>query len=259
MSDEQSGTDEGFRVDVHAKVLDESVVERAKARGLDALVYAPHFTRLPEIRREAERHSDDELRVFPARELFTGSWQHRRHVLAVGLDDPVPDFLTLDATMDELERQGAAVLVPHPEFLTVSLDTGEIKRHRDRIDAVEVYNPKHLLHHNERAKSLSAAFDLPPFASSYAHLRGTVGEAWTTFEESFETVGDLAAALRADAPRRVFHRGGVEHRLRCALEFGHLGYENSWEKIDRLFLQGTEATHPDHVAYQGRFDDVKVY
>jgi len=259
VSDEQSGTDDGFRVDMHVKVLDEAVVERAKARGLDALVYAPHFTRLPEIRREAERYSDDELRVFPARELFTGSWQHRRHVLAVGLDEPVPDFLTLEATVDELERQGAAVLVPHPEFLTVSLDAGEIERYRDRIDAVEVYNPKHWPRHNARAQSLAAAYDLPPFTASYAHLRGTVGEAWTTFEESFETAADLTAALRAGAPRRVFHRGGVGHRLRCTLEFAHLGYENSWEKIDRLFLQGTEATHPDHVAYQGRFDDVKVY
>ncbi|WP_226012558.1 PHP-associated domain-containing protein [Halomicrobium salinisoli] len=259
MSDEQPGTDEGFRVDPHVKVLDEAVVERAKARGLDALVYAPHFTRLPEIRREAERYSDDELSVFPARELFTGSWQHRRHVLAVGLDEPVPDFLTLDATMDELERQGAAVLVPHPEFLTVSLDAGEIERYRDRIDALEVYNPKHWPHHNERARSLAAEYDLPPFGSSYAHLRGTVGEAWTAFEERFETVQDLATALRAGAPRHVFHRSGVDHGLRRALEFAHLGYENSWEKIDRLFLQGTEATHPDHVAYQGRFDDVKVY
>jgi hypothetical protein len=38
-----------------------------------------------------------------------------------------------------------------------------------------------------------------------------------------------------------------------------LGYENSWEKVDRLFLSGTEPTHPGHIAYGGRFDDVAVY
>jgi hypothetical protein len=47
--------------------------------------------------------------------------------------------------------------------------------------------------------------------------------------------------------------------VRCALEFAHLGYENTWEKFDRVMLQGTEPTHPDHVAYGGAFDDVKVY
>src|SRR6056297_2144201 len=101
-------TSEGFTVDLHVKILDEQVVERAKARGLDALVYAPHFTRLPDIRERAERFSDDELTVFPGRELFTGTWQRRRHVLAVGLDEMVPDFLTLDGTMAELGEQSAA-------------------------------------------------------------------------------------------------------------------------------------------------------
>ena len=68
---------ESFRVDLHVKVLDERVVERAKARGLDALVYAPHFTRLPAIRARAARFSDDDLLVVPAREVFTGSWRDR--------------------------------------------------------------------------------------------------------------------------------------------------------------------------------------
>lgn len=252
-------TETSCRVDLHVKVLDEDVVERAKARGLDALVYAPHFTRLPAIRERAERFSDDELTVVPARELFTGSWQQRRHVLAIGLADPVPDFLTLEGTMAELDRQDAAVLVPHPEFLNVSLTRAEIREYRDRIDAIEVYNPKHWSHHNDRAKALASDFELQPFASSYAHLCGTVGEAWVEFDREIDDAASLVEALRESAPRRVFHRDGLAHGLRCGLEFCHLGYENSWSKVDRLLLQGTAATHPNHVAYDGRFDDVKVY
>ncbi|ACV49062.1 MULTISPECIES: PHP-associated domain-containing protein [Halomicrobium] len=244
---------------MHVKVLDERVVERAKARGLDVLVYAPHFTRLPEIESRAAQYSDDELTVVPARELFTGNWQQRRHVLAVGLSDPVPDFLTLEGTMEELKRQDAAALVPHPGFLNVSLTREEIRAHRDRIDAVEVYNPKHWPHHNRRAKALASDFGIEPFTSSYAHVRGTVGEAWVEFDRDIDDGAALVRALRAEAPRRVFHRDGLAHRLRCGVEFCHLGYENSWSKVDRLLLQGTEPTHPNHVAYGGRFDDVKVY
>jgi len=244
---------------MHVKVLDERVVQRAKAHGLDALVYAPHFTRLPDIRRRAERFSDDELTVIPARELFTGNWQQRRHVLAMGLTDPVPDFLTLEGTLAELQRQDAAVLVPHPEFLNVSLTREDIRTHRERIDAVEVYNPKHWPHHDERARALASDFDIEPFTSSYAHVRGTVGEAWVEFERPIEGATDLVTAVREGEPRRVFHRDGLRHRLRCAIEFCHLGYENTWSKLDRLFLQGTEPTHPNHVAYGGEFDDIKVY
>ena len=248
-----------FRVDVHVKVLDERVVERAKARDIDALVYAPHFTRLPEIEARAERFSDDELLVVPAREVFTGDWRNRKHVLAVGLTEPVPDFISLEGAMAEFDRQDAAVLAPHPEFATVSLEAHDIRAHRDQVHAVEVYNPKHWSGHNERARELALEFDLPAFGSSYAHLRGTVGEVWTTFEEPFETADELVAALKEGAPRRVYHRDGVDHHLRCAAEFGHLFYENTWKKVDRLFLSGTEPTHPDHIAYDGRFDGVSVY
>lgn len=254
-----SDDDRGFRIDGHVKVLDEAVARRAKARGLDALVYAPHFTRLPEIRERAARFSDDDLTVFPARELFTGSWQNRRHVLAIGLSEPVPDFLTLDGTMAELERQGAAVVVPHPAFLTVSLTADEISAYRERIDAVEVYNPKHWPRHNRRARDLARTFDLPAFTSSYAHLRGTVGEAWMSFERPVRDEDRFVAALTDGAPRRIHRRSGPLHQARCALEFSHLAYENTWSKFDRVMLRGTEPTHPDHVAYQGRFDDVKVY
>jgi len=252
-------TSEAFTVDLHVKVLDDDVVRRAKARGLDALVYAPHFTRLPEIRKRAERFSDEELTVYPGRELFTGTWQRRRHVLAVGLDEQVPDFLTLDGTMAELRRQEAAVLVPHPGFLSVSLNRSELETYRNTIDAIEVYNPKFLPYHSSRARRFATELELPVFASSYAHMPGTVSEAWVAFDRPVPDESALTTALREGVPRRTNRQHGVEHTLRCGLEFAHLGFENSWEKFDRVMLRGTAPTHPDHVAYKGRFDDVKVY
>lgn len=246
-------------VDLHVKVLDETVVRRAKARGLDVLVYAPHFQQLPDIEDVAERHSDDELLVVPAREVFTGSWRNRRHVLAIGLEEPVPDFIDLDAAMSAFDRQNAAVLVPHPSFLTVSLGPDQIGRYRDVIDAVETYNPKHWPHHDRHARSIASEFDLPPFASSYAHLRGTVGEVWTAFDREIDSAADLIVALRDGASREPRHRSGVDHYGRRAIEFTHLGWENSWKKIDRILLSGKEATHPERPAYDGRFEDASVY
>ncbi|WP_256684155.1 PHP-associated domain-containing protein [Halococcus qingdaonensis] len=250
---------ESFRVDPHVKVLDERVVRRAKRYGLDALVYAPHFTQLADVRAKAREHSDDELLVIPGRELFTGSWRNRRHVLAFGLDEPIPDFLTLAGTMAELRRQNAVVLVPHPEFLNVSLDRETIDRYRELVDAVEIYNPKHWAHHNRRARSIAASLSLPTFGSSYAHRERTVGEVWTAFERAIGGVDDLLTAFREGIARRVEHRSGAIHRLRSAAEFAHLGYENSVTKFDRLVLSGTEPTHPEQDYYEGRFDDVRVY
>ena len=246
-------------VDLHVKVLNERVADRAKARGLDVLVYAPHFTRLSDIRARAERFSDDELLVVPAREVFTGTWRNRQHILAVGLSEPVPDFISLQGALAEFERQGAAVLVPHPGFLNVSLDRAAVVRHADAIHAVETHNFKTLPRGNRRARELARETGLPAFGSSYAHLTGSVGEVWTAFEREIGSASDLVAALRTGAPRRVLRRDSLEHTLRGVAEFAHLGYENTWGKIDRLFLSGTEPTHPTHVAYEGRFDDVREY
>lgn len=248
-----------FRVDPHVKVLSSAVVERAKRRGLDAIVYAPHFVPLDEIRARAARFSDDDLLVVPGREVFAGDWRNRRHVLALGLEDPVPDFITLEGAMTEFERQDATVLAPHPRFLNVSLGYEEIRQYREQIAAVESYNPKLLGFWGRRAEALVADVDLPPFGSSYAHLTGSVGEVWTAFDETAATPGELVDLFAEDVPRRVCRRNGLWHHLRRSAEFSHLGFENTWEKIDRLFLQGTEPTHPSHLRYEGRFDDVTVY
>jgi predicted metal-dependent phosphoesterase TrpH len=246
------------RVDLHVKVLTERVVERAKARGLDAVVYAPHFRRLPEIRERAAQLSDAELTVIPAREVFTGSWRNRKHVLGIGLEKPIPDFITLEGAIEELTRQDAAVLVPHPTFLTVGIPAADLRVHRDRIHAVETYNPKHWPHHNRRARTLQGEIGVPAFTSSYAHLGATVGEAWTAFPGLDPTADALRSALRSGHPRSVERRRGAGHQLQCALEFGHLGVENTWKKFDRVLLSGPEATHPGRPAYEGRFDDVRV-
>jgi len=247
------------RVDLHAKVLDDEVVRRAKAAGVDVLVYAPHFTRLPDVRERAAAFSDDELLVVPAREVFTGSWRDRKHVLAVGLDDPVPDFVTLDGAFAAFREQDAAVLAPHPEFLTVSLTAADIERFRDDIDAAETYNPKHLPWDDDRASALADAYDIPAFASSYAHRPETVGGVWTEFDADIRSEADLVDALKSGVPRQTYHQRSPRFRARKLAEKAHLAYENTWEKVDRILLSGTEPTHPRHIAYGGEFDDVAVY
>lgn len=248
-----------FRVDCHVKVLNDTIVERAKQAGLDALVYAPHFVRLPEIRDRAASYSDEDLLVIPGREVFTGTWRNRKHVLAIGLEDPVPDFISLEAAMAELDRQDATVLVPHPEFANVSLSERDLRTYAETIDAIEIFNPRHFPSNNRRARELADTLSIPPFTSSYAHLPRSVGIAHTVFESRIDGEADLLTAFENGVARRIVYDNGLERWGTTAAELSHLVYENTWKKVDRLFLSGTEPTHPHHIAYDGRFDDVAVY
>ena len=240
------------RVDLHVKVLSETVVNRAIQSGLDTIVYAPHFTPLPAIEREIATYAGTDLTIIPGREVFTGPWTNRRHVLAIGLTEPVPDFVSLEAAMAAFNRQDATVLVPHPEYLTIGLDVAACRRYRRQIDAIEVYNPKHRRYHNRRARRLAETLAVPGFGSSYAHLPGTVGRVWTDLRGSVETSEDLATALAA-GPIRVERQHGVAYRRQQALEQLHVGWENTWPKLKRALDPDAVSTHPERDLYADRF------
>lgn len=255
------GTFATTRVDPHVKVCSEAIVDRAVDAGLDALVYAPHFTRLPDIEATANRLSRDDCAVLPGREVFTGTWRDRKHVLAIGLSDPIPDFITLDGAMEAFQQQDATVIVPHPEFYTVGLSEADIREHQDVIDAIEVVNPKHRPRHDRQAQQLAETLSIPAVGSSYAHLPWTVGDVWTEFDRPLDTPDDVNSLIETpgDGDRRVCRRTGIGAQTRAQLEFAHLGWENTWKKFDRLVLSGLEPTHPAHPAYDGQFDDCAVY
>ncbi|WP_173362462.1 PHP domain-containing protein [Haloquadratum walsbyi] len=258
-TDNVTETTASTRVDLHVKVLSDEVVACAKAREIDVIVYAPHFTRFDNIRSRAAQFSDDDLLVIPAREIFTGSWQTRRHILAIGLNEPIPDFISLTGALDALDRQGAATLIPHPEFMNVSFSESDIQANADAVDAIEVYNFKSPGWANTRSISLITKTNHQPFGSSYAHLPGSVGRVWTTFDCAIDSEADLVEALKSGVSRRVYHERGLRYTAHELAEFVHLVYENSWKKLDRLFLSGMEPTHPQHIAYDGKYDDVAEY
>lgn len=247
------------RVDLHVKVLDDEIVHRAKAAGLDVLVYAPHFTHLDDIRERARRYTDDELLVVPARECFADRWNRRRHVLVVDPSEPIPDFLTFEATMDELGRRDETILAPHPEFLTMSLSSEDIHEYRHHFTAVEVFCPKNWWFHTRRMEAIADDVGLPTYASSYTHLPSTIGEAWVEFDGRLESATELKAALADGGPSRLYRNDGIRHLVQRGLEFGHLFYENSWEKFDRVVLQNLEATNPYSQRYDERYAELVAY
>lgn len=253
-------SDDGVsRVDLHVKILDDDVVRRAKQAGLDVLVYAPHFTHLSDIRDRAARYSDDDLLVVPARECFTGVWNQRRHVLVVDPSAPIPDFLTFEATMAELEAREETVLAPHPEFLTMSLSRTDIEEYSGVFDAVEVFCPKNWWFHSRRMNQIAAETGLPAYTSSYAHLTQTVGEVWVEFDTAIESASGLCAALKAGVQRRCLRNGGLRHLLKRRAEFAHLAKENTWDKVRRVAFEHPEATNPTNGRYDDRYLDSIAY
>ncbi|MFC7073312.1 PHP-associated domain-containing protein [Halovenus rubra] len=251
--------DEPTRVDLHVKILDDEVVRRAKEAGLDALVYAPHFTHLSDIRKRAQEYSDDELLVVPARECFADRWNRRRHVLAIDPAEPIPDFLTFEATMAELDRRDETLLAPHPEFLTMSLSGDDLREYSHLFDAVEVFCPKNWWFHTSRMESIASGLDVSTYVSSYSHLHTTIGEAYVEYDRPIESADDLTAAIESDANPRCYRNESFKNLLNRRAEFVHLFKENTWDKFARVVLKDQEPTNPYSSGYDERFTEHVSY
>lgn len=242
------------KLDAHVKLLNTAVCERAIAGGIDALVYAPHFTPWPDIVDRAEHFSSEDLLVVPGRELFTGPWNERRHLLALGLTEPIPDFISLERTLAELDEQGATVVVPHPTYLSMSMSTADIHRYRAHLDAIEVYNPRCLPWHHARARELASRLDLPIVASSYAHLRSSVGTGWVELTERPVSPADVISSINGGLVDGVGTIGSFGRRVTAGKELGHMCWENTGKKLAMALSSQQVATHPSAAIYAGRFD-----
>ncbi|MDE3096075.1 MAG: PHP domain-containing protein [Chloroflexota bacterium] len=146
------------------------------------------------------------------------------HLLALGIEAPVPSFRRLEETLAEIHRQGGIAIAPHPlSFLTRSITRRGFARvaasadEAVRIDAIEEYNlsPAGRVT-SARARRLNReVLHLAAVGSSDAHFLQAVGSAYTTFDGT--TAADLIAAIAAKTTAGAAGR---------APRMSELGYRN---------------------------------
>jgi len=112
------------------------------------------------------------------------------HLLALGLETPVPSFRGLTATIDSVHRQGGLCVIPHPmSWLTRSLGRHGIERVLSRkadglwFDGIELSNQSpagRIIEHRVRRLN-NAQFGLSVAGGSDAHYLQVVGTAFTGF------------------------------------------------------------------------------
>jgi predicted metal-dependent phosphoesterase TrpH len=126
------------------------------------------------------------------------------HILALAIEDPVPSFRTLAATLDAVHKQGGICLIPHPmSWMTRSVGRHGIERVLERrpaglwFDGIELSNQSpagRSMRHRVRRLN-EQRFGLPVGGGSDAHYLAVLGTAWTSFQG--EGLPGLRASLEA--------------------------------------------------------------
>jgi predicted metal-dependent phosphoesterase TrpH len=175
-----------------------TIFERIELRGeLDVIAVTDH---------------DDVRGALEAREVHGRSRYHfdlvtgievttrQGHLLALWVDQPIPSFRSLEATVAAIHRAGGIAVVPHP-FSALTRSVG--RRSLERVlaiadedthpDGIELANPTSMgWDTGARARRLNATrYHLAETGGSDAHFVEAIGNAYTLFP------GRDAAMLRA--------------------------------------------------------------
>ena len=170
------------------------VIRVAKQRGLDRICITDHNTLDGALL--AQELAPDFVIVGEEILLDVGC-----EILAFFVREWVPPRLTIEATLDRLQAQGAVISISHP-----------FDRHRNRpwaeewltaistrIDAIEGFNARTVQPaDNERAIAFAKALRLPVTAGSDAHMAREIGAAYLEMP-----VFTTPAGFRAGLPQAI--------------------------------------------------------
>jgi hypothetical protein len=203
----------------------ELLLEQAAAVGLDALAITDH-DELDASLEAAELAPEFGLVGIPGMEVTSAAG----HVLALGIEEPVPAGLSFDDTLDRIHDLGGIAVIPHPFQKSRHGVAQNITRNQlAAADAIEVYNSRLLTGlANRQARRFARRRNLPMTAGSDAHISEMVGQAVTEVAATERSATAILEAVAAGetsvdgrrTPWRISIRqaaGGVKRRVKRGL------------------------------------------
>ncbi|MFC6975993.1 PHP domain-containing protein [Halomicroarcula sp. GCM10025709] len=203
----------------------ELLLEQAEAVGLDALAVTDHDELSASVR-AAELAPEYGLIGITGMEVTCAAG----HVLALGIQEPIPPGLAFEETLDRIREQGGTAVVPHPFQESRSGVLEHISKDElAAADAIEVYNSRLLTgRSNRQAERFARRRGLPMTAGSDAHIAEMVGQAVTNVDAAdrsqdaiLEAVRDGRTTVEGErTPWRISFRqaaGGAKRRVKNRL------------------------------------------
>jgi predicted metal-dependent phosphoesterase TrpH len=201
----------------------ELLLEQAAAVGLDAIAVTDH-DEIDASLEAADKASEYGLLGIPGMEVTSAAG----HVLALGVEEAVPQGLSFAETLTRIRQLGGLAVVPHPFQESRSGVMANVDRDTlATADAIEVYNSRLLTGRaNRQAERFAKEYSLPMTAGSDAHISEMVGQAVTKVEtDGEETVDAILDAIRRGdtavegkrTPWRISFRqaaGGAKRRVK---------------------------------------------
>ena len=195
----------------------EEILAAAERAELDVIALTDHDDiRGSFLMRDLAARRNSPVEIVTGVEVTTRSG----HLLALWIEDELPMFGALAATVAQVHEMGGLAVVPHPlSYLTFSVGESSLRGLQGsppecRVDGIELRNPSYAGRvRGRRAAWLNATLlHVAETGSSDAHHAQLVGTAWT------EYAGSTAADLRRAIAERTTEPEGRHWTLREHLD-----------------------------------------
>lgn len=197
----------------------EAILDAAERAGLDVIALTDHDDiRGSFLMRDLASRRSSPVQIVAGVEVTTRSG----HLLALWIEDEVPMFAPVAATVERIHEMGGLAIVPHPlSYLTFSIGEGALRalhagRPECQVDGIELRNPSYAgrVRRRRAAWLNDHVLGLAETGSSDAHHAELVGTAWTDFPGKSADELRRAIALRTTHPdgrhwTLAEHLGGV--------------------------------------------------
>ena len=166
-------------------------LEQAYMMDLDVLFVTNHntidgFKQMTEYKKNHKKF--DCIKIYPAEEVTT---DNESHVLVYGIDHAIKPGMSLHEILDEVKKQDAVSIAPHPFSLLDALREDSI-----HCDLFEVFNSSNVdVYSNIKAKKFSEEKNLHVVAGSDSHVKSTVGRC-TNLIYSENKLDDIIHAMK---------------------------------------------------------------
>ena len=204
-------------------------LEYAYKAGLDVLFVTNHNTmngykQILEYKKNYKKF--DSINVYPAEEVTT---DNEAHVLIYGIDHTIKAGLSLHEILDEVKKQDAVSVAPHPFSLLDALREDSVY-----CDLFEVFNSSNVdVYSNLKAKKFAKEKSLHVVAGSDSHVKTTIGRS-TNLIYSDNKLDSIISAMK-------HHKVTIEKtsyvQPKEALEHIRYKIENSAFFIDKYASQ----------------------
>jgi len=176
---------------IHSKYSDdgigdpENIIKSAKKRGLDGLAITDHNTVKGGL--IAEKNAPKDFIVIPGIEVSTSDG----HILGLNVRQDIPKSLSVEETVEHIKDVSGIAIVPHLFRNMSGIKIEKLKKIKNKIPAIEVFNSCSLPKTNLKMAKAAKKFNLGGTGGSDSHDLLYAGYAYTMVKRNTFNIDEI--------------------------------------------------------------------